>query len=164
MKCTLCSCGTSLAACDARPGFVLLTYLQLTWRATTLRTYLLKVGEPDPLKVNILPAGWKRCTRMDFRLCLRKEGAHAIVRLPSPLIKPLHHIISTHDISSQQTAPNRISSHFKPLSFIPRVQVTSHHGSPTTFPLLTPHISKPHLHIPVLHINCTTVPLRPHTP
>uniref|UniRef100_A0A674N5Q7 Ig-like domain-containing protein n=1 Tax=Takifugu rubripes TaxID=31033 RepID=A0A674N5Q7_TAKRU len=83
-----CSVGTAVTAAEIK----VVVQGTFTSSATTLRTYLLKVGEPGPLKVNILPTGWKRCTRMYFQLCSRKEGAHAIVHLTSPPIKPLHHI------------------------------------------------------------------------
>lgn len=110
----LFSFGMSLAASSARQGFALLMYRQLTSRTTNHRTYLLKVGQPDPLKVNILHTGWKpttgfscgRSTHSLVQLCLRRDEAHAIVHF---------HFSSPHIISHLLTT-NCNSLHQYPLS------------------------------------------------
>lgn len=116
-----CSSGTSLAASGAKPGFVLLTYRQLTWRTNTCRTYLLKVGEPGLLKVNILPTGWSPadtlgCT-FQVQLCLREDEAHAINDLTSDHPSSSHQTTSLHS-KVQQTAsvPTLNHSHLSILS------------------------------------------------
>ena len=99
----------SLAASGAEPGCALLMYRRLNLRTTNHRTYLLKVGQPDPLKVIILHTGWKptrgflsfgRSTLALVELCLRRDEAHAIVQFlltsdPVTLVVS-HHMTSLH--------------------------------------------------------------------
>lgn len=75
----------SLAALSARQACALLTYHRLTSRTTNHRTYLLKVGLAELLKVNILHTRWKPATGFSStlslaQLCLRRDEAHAIVQ------------------------------------------------------------------------------------
>lgn len=100
----------TLAASSARQGFARLMYRRLTSRMTSHRIYLLKVGQPDLLKVNILYTGWKpttgfscgRSTHSLVQLCLRRDDAHAIFTSshltsdPVPLIAS-HHVTSLHN-------------------------------------------------------------------
>lgn len=76
-----------MAASSAKQGCVLLMCHRLTSRMTNHRTYLLKVGQPEPLKVNILHTGWEPTTGFScgcatlslVQLCLGRDEAHAIV-------------------------------------------------------------------------------------
>lgn len=110
-------------------------YRRLKLRTTNHRTYLLKVGQSDPLKVIILHTGWKptrgfiscrRSTLSLVELCLRRDEAHAIVQFlfSSPHFWSRHPFsITSYGISSQKTATFCISFYFLRLPFIHSIQV-----------------------------------------